>query len=65
MRNRDGVGSSLTNGTELLEPSIVTAAGSESDTAYGDGSWEGIGSSHGSHILEVAGQQHGVAFSAA
>ncbi len=40
MRNRDGLGSSLTNGTELLcrqlEPSIVNAAGSESDAAYGN-----------------------------
>ncbi len=40
MKNRDGLGSSLTNGTELLrrqfEPSIVNAAGSESDAAYGN-----------------------------
>ncbi len=40
MRNRDGVGSSLTDGTELLcrqfEPSIVNVAGSESDTACGN-----------------------------
>ncbi len=40
MMNRDGVGSSLTNGPELLyrqlEPSIINAAGSESDSAYGD-----------------------------
>ncbi len=40
MRNRDGVGSSLANRTELLcrqlEPSIVNAAGSASDAAYGN-----------------------------
>ncbi len=54
MRNRDGLGSSLTNGTELLrrqlEPSIVNAAGSESDATYrnenGQRNGEGLGRDH-------------------
>ncbi len=62
-----------------LEPSISNlqeryshATVPENDAAYGKGmdnetarSWEGIESSHGNNILGIAGQDHGVAFSAA